>query len=77
MKRTYYLHTIDGYPATYEPDPWPALIRIQLPGDTYPRAGGALVRSLRTLKAQQRRAMYALPASRRSSAGFGYVRVSL
>lgn len=77
MKRTYYLHTVDGRPATYEHAPWPALIVIQQPGATYPRAGGALVRSLRTLRAQQHRAYHALPGSMRHVVHFGYVRVRI
>lgn len=74
---TYYLHTLDGRPATYEPDPWPALIVIQQPSRTFPKAGGTLVRSLRTLRAQQMRCYKALPSRDRHVVRYGHVRVQV
>jgi hypothetical protein len=73
--RTMYLHTLDGHPATFEPKPWPALIAIQQPSRTFPKARGVLVASRSTLRAQQRRCLKAVPGLKASR--FGYVRVEV
>lgn len=75
--RTMYLHTFDGAPATFEAKPWPALIAIQQPSKAHPHAGGELVASLRTLRAQQRRCAKALPQLKIRAERFGYVRVEV
>lgn len=73
--RTMYLHTFDGAPATYEPKPSPALIVIQQPSRLYPEAAGVLVRSVRTIRAHERRCLMASPHL--DSQRFGFVRVEV
>lgn len=64
--KTMYMHTLDGKPATFEPRPWPSLIIIQQPSHIYPAAGGVLVRSVRTIVAQQARC----PKSQQGRVGY-------
>lgn len=78
-RRQCYLHTLNGLPATYEPDPYPALIIIKQRGALYPRGGGVLVGSLRTIRQQQALAIAAYPAKFRArfAAGVGHVVLEL
>lgn len=75
--RVMYMHTLDGLPATFEAKPWPSLIRIQQPSRIFPRAVGLLVRSRRTLKAQQSRCRAALRRGSQDFYRYGYVRVEV